>query len=56
VNSLSCRELAEAHIGGALGKVLARLGAALDRGFSGIERESQDHPQPLPNFNKEYHF
>jgi biotin operon repressor len=56
VNSLSCRELAEAHIGGALGKVLARLGAALDRGFPGNERESQDDPQPLPNLNKQYDF
>lgn len=45
VRSLSCRELAEAHVGGALGKVLARLGAALDR----QERESQADTQPLPD-------
>ncbi|WP_159982111.1 MULTISPECIES: helix-turn-helix domain-containing protein [unclassified Novosphingobium] len=45
VKSLSCRELAEAHVGGALGKVLARLGAALDR----QERESQTDTQPLPD-------
>lgn len=40
---LSCRELAQATVGGALGRVLARLGAALDT----QQRESQDHPQPL---------
>jgi biotin operon repressor len=43
VRSLSCRELAEAHVGGALGKVLARLGAAIDR----HESESHNHTQPL---------
>jgi len=47
VKSLSCRELAEAHVGGALGKVLARLGAALDK----QERESQTDTQPLPDSN-----
>lgn len=57
VRSLSCRELAETHIGGSLGKVLARLGAALDRQFeteagSCKQRESQKHPQPLLHFNK----
>lgn len=41
--SLSCRELAAATVGGQLGKVLARLGAALDAS----ERESHDDPQPL---------
>jgi DNA-binding transcriptional regulator YhcF (GntR family) len=46
VRSLTCRELAEAHVGGALGKVLARLGAAIDR----QESESHNDMQPLPNF------
>jgi len=40
---LSCREHAESLVGGALGKVLAKLGAAIDR----QERESQKHTQPL---------
>lgn len=52
VRSLSCRELAEAHVGGALGKVLARLGAALDRDLPGKKRESHDDPQPLPDSYK----
>lgn len=43
--SLSCRELAQATASGPLGKVLARLGAALDR----QERESQTDTQPLPD-------
>lgn len=47
VGSLSCRELAEAHVGGQLGKVLARLGAALDRDILQLQRESQTDPQPL---------
>lgn len=42
-DSLSCRELAQVTVGGALGRVLAKLGAALDD----KERESQNHPQPL---------
>lgn len=42
-DSLSCRELAQVTVGGALGRVLAKLGAALDH----KERESQNHPQPL---------
>lgn len=42
---LSARELATAVTGGALGRMLARLGAAIDR----TERESQTHPQPLTN-------
>jgi hypothetical protein len=42
--SLSCAELAEATVGGALGRVLAKLGAALD----GRERESQNNPEPPP--------
>ena len=41
--TLSCRELAQAMTGGALGRVLARLGAALDV----QQRESHDDPQPL---------
>jgi hypothetical protein len=36
--TLSCRELATVSVGGPLGRVLARLGAALDR------RESHDDP------------
>jgi hypothetical protein len=43
--SLTCRELAESTIGGALGKALARLGAALDR----EECESQNHTQQRLN-------
>ena len=41
--TLSCKELAEATISGPLGKVLARLGAGVDR----AERESHDGSQPL---------
>ncbi len=41
--SLSCRELAEATVGGQLGKLLAKLGAAVDR----REREDQIDPEPL---------
>ena len=41
--SLSCRELAEATIGGQLGKMLAKLGAGIDA----REREYQNDPQPL---------
>ncbi|MFV1920927.1 hypothetical protein VPH46_16075 [Sphingomonas sp. MJ1 (PH-R8)] len=44
---LSCRQLAEATVGGALGKVLAKLGARID----GQERESQNHPEPLLDSN-----
>ncbi|WP_232493685.1 helix-turn-helix domain-containing protein [Novosphingobium kaempferiae] len=50
VRSLTCRELAEAHVGGALGKVLARLGAAIDAASDRQERESQTDTQPLPDF------
>lgn len=43
--TLSCRELAETMVGGALGRVLARLGAGVDR------RESHKGPEPLlPSF------
>lgn len=41
--TLSCRDLANATIGGALGRMLAKLGAAVDR----KESESQNHSQPL---------
>lgn len=50
---LTCRELAQASVGGALGRALAKLGAAIDgvktRG-SVAERESHDDPQPLPDY------
>lgn len=46
---LSCRELAEHMADGALGKMLARLGASLD----GPQRESQNHPQPQSKFIKQ---
>jgi len=47
--TLSCRELAEVTLGGALGRVLALLGAAIDRAAC----ESQDDPQPvLESFDK----
>lgn len=39
---LNCRELAEARVGGALGRVLAKLGAALDASC-----ESHSDPQPI---------
>ena len=41
--SLSCRDLAQVTVGGALGRVLAKLGAAID----GKERESHKDAQPL---------
>lgn len=43
--SLSCRELATMTVGGPLGQVLARLGAAIDGG----PRESHDDARLLPN-------
>jgi len=42
-SKLSCRELAASVVDGPLGKILARLGAAIDA----QERESQTDPQPL---------
>jgi DNA-binding transcriptional ArsR family regulator len=45
---MSCREIAEASVGGALGRVLAKLGAALDR-RDDSGRESHDDAQPLPD-------
>jgi len=44
--TLTCRELAQATVGGALGRVLARLGARIDAG-GGARRESHDGPEPL---------
>lgn len=46
-SQLSCQELAVAIADGSLAKVLARLGAALDR----HERESQNDPEPLHHSN-----
>jgi hypothetical protein len=43
LNSLSCRDFALATVGGQLGKMLAKLGAAIDR----QNCESQKDPQPL---------
>ncbi len=43
VAGLSCRDMAAATVGGQLGKMLAKLGASIDR----RERESHNHPQPL---------
>lgn len=45
--TLSCRELAQATVGGALGRVLAKLGAALDaKDHKEQQCESHDDPQP----------
>lgn len=58
-DTLSCRELAQTLVGGSLGRVLAKLGAQLDRQFDRreaqkidrgdivIDCESQNQPQPL---------
>lgn len=50
-DSLSCRELAQTLVGGSLGRVLAKLGAQLDRkldrGETVTSCESQNQPQPL---------
>lgn len=43
---LTCRELAQFTVGGALGRVLARLGLAIDRQTP--VRESHADPEPLP--------
>ncbi|TCP66044.1 MULTISPECIES: helix-turn-helix domain-containing protein [unclassified Sphingomonas] len=43
LSGLSCRDLAAVTVGGQLGKMLAKLGAGVDR----IERESQIESQPL---------
>lgn len=44
---LSCRELAQITTGGALGRVLARLGATLDA--MTLLRESRSYPEPVPD-------
>lgn len=44
--SLTCQELARVTIDGPLAKVLAKLGASIDR----KEREAQNNPEPLTNF------
>ncbi|RZL29271.1 MAG: helix-turn-helix domain-containing protein [Sphingomonas sp.] len=43
LETLSCQELARMTINGPLGKILAKLGEAIDR----VERETQNNPQPL---------
>lgn len=49
---LTCRELAQFTVGGALGRVLARLGITIDRQMP--VRESHTDPEPLPSlFEKE---
>lgn len=45
--TLSCRERAGVTVGGALGRVLASLGASIDRVTQDAACESQNHPQPL---------
>jgi len=48
---LNCRELAETSVGGMLGRVLAKLGAAIDHRDTAImERESHNDAEPLPRF------
>ena len=44
---LTCRELAQVSVSGALGRVLARLGIAIDQQTP--ERESHCDPEPLPD-------
>lgn len=52
--TLSCRELAEASVGGPLGRMLARLGAAIDGTVAfDPERESHSDPEPLPQFTQQ---
>ncbi len=43
LDKLSCRELAQITVDGPLGKILAKLGAAIDL----TERETQNDPEPL---------
>lgn len=45
LKTLSCQELARITVGGSLGKILAKLGQAIDR----TEREAQNDPQTLNN-------
>ncbi len=50
LSRLSLRDQARAMVDGPLGKVLARLGAAIeDRDGKNQKRESQNHPEPLSN-------
>ena len=49
--TLSCRDLAWATVNGPLGRMLAKLGTAIDC----IERESHSNPQPLFNLFKKNH-
>lgn len=50
-DTLSCRELAQTLVGGSLGRVLAKLGAQIDRKSEPRDTvtscESQNQPQPL---------
>lgn len=46
---LSAGALANARVGGALGRMLARLGAAIDARSNDISCESHADPQPLPS-------
>lgn len=49
LESLSCRELAQATVSGPLGKILSRIGAMVDAG----SREAQNDPEPLKDsYNK----
>ncbi len=50
---LTCRELAQLTTGGALGRVLARLGASLDAML--LPRESHGDPEALPNLLNKRH-
>lgn len=45
---LSCRELARVSVDGALGRMLARLGAAIDGRDAMAQCESHKNPEPLP--------
>jgi biotin operon repressor len=46
---LSCQDFAQATVGGPLGKMLAKLGAAVDRRLC----ESHNNPEPLPNLYRQ---
>lgn len=48
LDTLSCQELAQATVDGPLGKILAKLGATIDR----KERESHNGPKPLTDSNR----
>ncbi len=49
--SLTCRELAQSSVGGALGRVLAKLGSAIDDTLDSSGRESHNDPEPLNNLS-----